>query len=308
MKRRAYLTSVGGGTMVLAGCASDSDDSDESDPLETEDGDTPDSTDDTSGENTETESDEEADSEPEHDVVVDYSTHIQSSASGQYDLPEPRHEEWDWLVMDLEVVEGELDMEDAWFNAFFETEERLHSIAHDSGEVIDGIESRGTIRPGGRGVLLHEYPPSPRGELVGWNTSVMDQSIGGEGIITDGPNNLYPPVSVEYSVTTTTLPDVLPEEYAERRSETETWAVVTISVIDGFLNMEDVWFRSQLTTGSRRHELSHSSSHAARGVRSRGIVKTGYSANALYLIGENESVESWGYTDDRRQDVSISER
>jgi hypothetical protein len=172
--------------------------------------------------------------------------------------------------------------------------------------VEDGVESRGSIREGGRGVILHTYTPSPGSELVGWNTSAMDQSIGGEGVVRDGPNDIYPPVDVEYTVETSTNPEILPDEYANRRGESEIWAIVTLDVTGGFLNMEDIWFRSQLTTGSRRYDLSHSSSHAERGIRSRGMVKSGYSANALYLIGEYESVEEWGYTEDVRQDVSIS--
>jgi hypothetical protein len=300
---------VVGGAGVLAGCTSSGGDSDDADQSSTdataESSSTAEGTPETESEtNTET----ETPSEPEYDVVVDYSTHVQSSPSGEYDLPEPRYDDWGWLVLDLEVVEGELSMEDVWFNAFFETEERLHDVSHDSSDVEDGVESRGSIRQGGRGVVLHHYPPSPQGQLVGWNTSPMDQSVGGEGVIRDAPSELYAPVSVEYSVQTSTNPGILANEYATRRSEFETWAVVSVDVIDGFLNMEDVWFRSQLTTKSRRHDLSHSSSHAERGVRSRGMVKAGHSANALYLIGNDESVESWGYTEDGRQDVSISRR
>lgn len=309
MKRRTFLVSTVSGVGVLAGCTTGGDGSNGNDQPQSEA--TPESTptaEDTSESDTVTDTETETQSAPEYDVVVDYSTHLQSSASGEYDLPDPRYDDWSWLVLDLEVAEGELDMEDVWFNAFFETEERLHEVSHDSSDVEDGVKSRGSIRQGGRGIILHAYPPSPGSELVGWNTSAMDQSVGGEGVVRDGPSDLYPSVSVEYSVETSTNPEILPDEYASRRSESEIWAVVSLDVVDGFLNMEDVWFRSQLTTGSRRYDLSHSSSHAERGVRSRGMVKSGYSANALYLIGDDESVEAWGYTENGRQDVSISRR
>lgn len=288
MKRRLFLSSTMSG-VLLTGCMSD--------------GGSPDTQ---TTQPTSTQTDTTTEPTPDYDVVVTYTTHVQEGASGGYDLPDPTYDDWAWLVLDLEVVEGELSMQDVWFNAFFETSERLYDVAHASSEVEDGVESRGSIREGGRGVVLHEYPPSPRGGPVGWNTSVMDQSVGGEGIIRDAPGELYPPVTVEYAVETAPNPGVLPDEYAERRDDGEVWAVVSIDVTEGHLNMEDIWFRSRLVTESRRHQLSHSSPHAERGVWSRGMVKPGNTAHALYLIEDDEAVEEWGYTEDARQEVTIS--
>ncbi len=231
---------------------------------------------------------------PDYDVRVEYSTHVQNGTTGEYDLPEPAHDDWGWLVVDLEVTSGELSMQEVWFRGFLETEERLYAVAHDSSEVENGVESRGSIREGGRGVILHGYPPSPQSDVVGWNTSIMRQSVGGNSVVTDEPTELYPPASVEYSVSTTTNPNILPNEYASRRGDGETWVVVSVDVTEGFLNMEDVWFRSRLTTESRQHELSHASQHATRGTWSRGLVKGGNSMHALYLIGEDESVQGVG--------------
>lgn len=198
-------------------------------------------------------------------------------------------------------------MGDIWFNAFFETRERLLAVAHDSDKIEDGVTSSGAIREGGRGVVLHDYPPSPASDSVGWNVSPMDQTVGGDGVMTDGPDELYPSVNLEYSVETAENSDVLPDEYANRRNENEVWAVVTLSVAEGHLNMEDVWFRSQLVTASRTHDLAHASANATRRVRSRGMVKSENQANSLYLIGSDESVEEWGYTEERRQDGPISQ-
>lgn len=241
-----------------------------------------------------------------YDVTVEYSTQVQNSTTGEYDLPEQTYDDWGWLVVDFEVTSGEMSMQDIWFRGLLETEERLYSVANASSDVKDGVESRGTIREGGRGVILHDYPPSPRSDVVGWNTSVMRQSVGGTGILSDGPSDTYSPTSVEYSVSTETNPDILPDEYATSREDSETWATVTVDVIDGAVNMENVWFRSRLTTESRRHELSHASQHATRGTLSRGLVKTGNSMHALYLIGKDETIQEWGYTEDSRQSVDIS--
>lgn len=154
-------------------------------------------------------------------------------------------------------------------------------------------------------MTLHEFPPSPASELVGPIFSATQTSIGGENVGTDGPTDFYPPVSVEYSIQTPQEPNSVPIEYAA--GEAEKWAVVTLDVLEGVLNLEDVWFRSQLLTESRIYECHPYSRFADYGVRSRGIVKQGYSANALYLIADDESVDEWGYEDDNRQDVTIVE-
>jgi len=255
---------------------------------------------------TPTETETPTETTPEYDVTVEYSTHVQNGATGEYDLPEQVYDNLGWLVVDLEVTSGELSMQEVWFRGFLETEERLYAVAHDSSEVENGVESRGSIREGGRGVILHDYPPSPRSDVVGWNTSIMRQSVGGTDIVTGEPTELYPPVSVEYSVSTTYNPDILPNEYASRRGDGETWAIVSVDVTEGFLNMEDVWFRSQLTTESRNHRLSHASQHATRGTWSRGMIKAGNSMHALYLIGESATVQEWGYAEDSRQNVNIN--
>lgn len=136
----------------------------------------------------------------------------------------------------------------------------------------------------------------------------MDQSVGGDGLITNRPGDMYPPATVEYSVETSTNPDVLSDDRAERqRNESEVWVVVSIDATRGYLNMEEIWFHSRLTTASRHYELSHTTQYSNRGVRSRGMIKPEQSANALYLINESDTIESWGYTDDARQDVTVNQ-
>lgn len=239
------------------------------------------------------------------DVTVSYTISVQNSTTNAYKLPEPPHKGWEWIVAEVVPTKGSLDTQEMWFRGFAETEERLYAVSHDSPELIKGIEARGRVEEGDTGIILHPYPRSPQSDVIGWNTSLMGQSVDGENIINDGPDGLYPPTSVEYSVTKSNNPSVLPSEYAERRFG-DTWAVVDIKVTEGYLNMEDLWFRSRLTTGSYRHQISSYTQHATRGALSRGLIKPENRVQVLYLIEESESVEEWGYTEDSRQSVEIN--
>ncbi|QLG61976.1 hypothetical protein [Halorarum salinum] len=302
MKRRVFLSTASAGTALIAGCTSNDEPGDT--PEETGTDTPPDTVTDTDSDTpTETESDTSTESTPEYDAVIEYTAHVQDDANGEYDLPEPIYDNWSWIVIDFEVVEGQLDMEDVWFNGLFETEQRYYTVSKQTDGAEDGIESRGAIRQGSGGVTLHEYPPSPASDLVGPMFAAMDSSIGGDGVVTDGPTDLYPSVTVEYSVETAQNPDVLRDEHEAEQGN--VWATVNLNVAEGVLNLEDVWFRSQLLTDSRVYECDHTSQFAEQGVRARGLVKQGYSANALYQIAENESVEEWGYQEDNRQDVTI---
>lgn len=118
---------------------------------------------------------------------------MQDGVSGEYDLPQQRYDRWSWLVVDFEMTQCDLDMQDVWYNAYFETEERLYAVDHASSEVEDGVEFSGSMRKGGRGVTLHDYPPTPASALVGWYMSVMEQSVGGENLLRQEPQRTYPP-------------------------------------------------------------------------------------------------------------------
>jgi hypothetical protein len=292
MKRRAFLSTTAGTAAFIAGCTDNN-----------ETGDSPENTDNTLDNDTNPDSEGDTETTPEYDAVIEYTTHIQEAGNGEYHLPEQRYEDWSWIVMDFEVIEGQLDMEDVWFNGLLETEERYYTVSKQTDQTEDGIESRGAIRHGNRGLTLHEYPPSPASSLVGPVFSATDTSIGGEEVGTTGPTDLYPPVTVEYSVETTQNPESVPDEYEPEQGN--SWAVVNLHVANGVLNLEDVWFRSQLLTDARVYECHPYSRFVDRGVRSRGLVKEGFSANALYQVANDEDIEEWGYTEDSRQDVTI---
>jgi hypothetical protein len=220
--------------------------------------------------------------ESRFDTKIKYTTHIQNGASGKYDLPELLRDDWKWIVIDFEVIEGQLDMEDVWFNGLFETRERYYTVSKRTDRAEDGIDARGTVRQGGRGLILHQYPPSPASELIGPKFTATDTRIVGDGFTIVGPDTLYPPVTLEYSIKTAQNPDILPDEH--KADQEDTWAVVNLNIINGELNLEDVWFRSRLLTESRIYECDHTSQFAERGVQARGLVKDGFSANALYKI------------------------
>lgn len=306
MKRRSFLSTTATTTIILAGCAgNNTEDTTQNTDTTTATG-TPDNTPTDIDTPTSTDTDTETETEkptPEYDAVIEYTTHVQDTDSGEYDLPEPRYDGWRWIVMDFEVVAGLLDMEDVWFNGLFETEQRYYTVSALTDQVKNGVESRGAIREGGWGVTLHKYPPSPGSDLAGPMFSATDTRIGGEGVGMDGPSDLYPPVTIEYSVKRAQDPNGLPSDYAA--PEDDVWAIVNLNVVEGVLNLEDVWFRSQLLTGSRVYECDPLSRFADFGVRSRGLVKPGYSANALYQIADDEEVEDWGYQEDNRQEVTI---
>lgn len=309
MRRRRFIQVAAGGSLgILAGCAGngskndgtgDTSPADTPSPIQSTPTDTP-----SPIQSTPTETEQPAKSP---DVRIAPSVHQQAGMSGKYDLPEPTYEEWSWIVVDFEVMEGTLDMSDLWFRGLFETRERYRTVSKSTSEAKRGIEPRGTILSGGRGLLLHGYPSSPRSGLVGPNFSMTDQAIVGETVLNDGPTEPNPSVSVRYTVETKKNPDILADEYARRRDDDEVWAIVTLDVIEGVLNMADVWFRSRLRTKGRMLTIDHSSSFADRGIRSRGYVKKGHAGHALYRISADASVESWGY-EDARQDVTISRR
>lgn len=298
MRRRCFIHVTAGGSLgILAGCARN--DSKNGGTSDTAPADTPPPT-----QSTPTETEPPTKSP---DVRIAPSVHEQAGTSGKYDLPEPTYGEWSWIVVDFEVREGTLDMSDLWFSGLFETKERYRTVSKSTSEAKGGIESRGAIRSGGRGLILHGYPSSPRSGLVGPNFSMTDQAIVGGNVLNDGPKEPYPPVSVRYTVETKKNPNVLADEYVRRKDDDEVWAVVTLEIIEGVLNMEDVWFRSRLGTEDRTLAIDHSSSFADRGIRSRGYVKKGHAGHALYRISAGASVESWGY-EDARQDVTITRR
>lgn len=86
-----------------------------------------------------------------------------------------REEGYKWVVIEITVLEGELDMEDIWFRSRVETEERFYELDHASDELTDGIQSRGSIKQGGNGIALYQIPEDS--EFVRWNLEETNQNI-----------------------------------------------------------------------------------------------------------------------------------
>jgi hypothetical protein len=79
------------------------------------------------------------------------------------------------------------------------------------------------LTDGDRGVALFAYPDAPATPLRGPNFAATQTTIAGAGVRDDGP-------------------EILESDLGEQ------WAVVTIDVEAGVLNVEDVLFRSRLVT------------------------------------------------------------
>jgi hypothetical protein len=91
MRRRAFLSLAG--VAVVSGCTGD-DDNRESTGTSTASGANtpPDSPTDSAAENTTS-----TEVGSDFDAIIMYSDHIQNSADGEYNLPEPRNEDWGGL-------------------------------------------------------------------------------------------------------------------------------------------------------------------------------------------------------------------
>jgi hypothetical protein len=238
------------------------------------------------------------------DVRLDTNTTIESTPAETAELPAPRYESWSWIVTEFEVLEGELDMEDVWFRGYFETAARYYAVAKQTAEADGGIESRGTVQQGGTGRILYPYPPSPGAELVGPNVSATRQRIVGANIEAAGLS-ASPAVTVAPSFSRTTDLDIVAGDDVGRRLNDDTeWAVVTLDVRDGMLDMANAWFRSRLRTESRTYERSTVSTQVPYGVIPRGYVKSGEQARLVYQIPADAPIDSWGLSDSQ-QDVTI---
>ena len=86
-----------------------------------------------------------------------------------------RKEGHKWIVVEIYVEEGELNMEDLWFRSRVETEDRFYDLDHASGDLTDGIQSRGDIPEGGYGLAVYQIPDDR--EFVDWNLDETHQDI-----------------------------------------------------------------------------------------------------------------------------------
>lgn len=133
----------------------------------------------------------------------------------------------------------------------------------------------------------------------------------------DNPETSEADVVLEYSITADKEPEEMPEDIRDihrgaenpdgRREEGHKWVVVSIEVVEGTLNMEDVWFRSRLETSDRFYNLDHASGELTNGIQSRGSIQEGGSGLALYQIPEDENTYRWNI-EEMRQDVQANER
>lgn len=86
-----------------------------------------------------------------------------------------RQEGYKWVVVEFEVVEERLNMEDLWFRSSIETSNRLFDLDHATGDLVDGIQSRGDIKQGGSGIGLYQVPEDA--DTFEWNLEETQQNI-----------------------------------------------------------------------------------------------------------------------------------
>jgi hypothetical protein len=122
----------------------------------------------------------------EYDVRIEYETtvgkepeqmpeNIRDSHRGSENPDGRRKEGHKWIVVEIYVEEGELNMEDLWFRSRVETEDRFYDLDHASGDLTDGIQSRGDIQEGGYGLAVYQIPDDR--EFVDWNLDETHQDI-----------------------------------------------------------------------------------------------------------------------------------
>lgn len=120
--------------------------------------------------------------------------------------------------------------------------------------------------------------------------------------------NGTPDVRLEYTITAGTDPAAVPEDIrgsrdeGGRRRDGYQWVVVELSVTEGTLDMEDIWFRSRVETSDRFYDLDHATDDLRKGIQSRGDIQEGGEAIALYQIPDGQNSYSWNLQE-TRQDI-----
>lgn len=307
MNRRGFLVSTStGASMLIAGCASGNEGSNsteansptetETEPARTTEADIP----------TETATETETDTATEvpADVVLSYEVTEGSNWDGE--LPDLYSEWMKWVILSFDVERGEVSMEDLWFRSRIDTGERYKPANTQTEDALaNGIESRGSVLEGGSADILYRAPSYA--ESYTWNLSgLRRQTVAGENIQLQEPGeDFYGDVTVSIDIQITQSSDIITSEAEEYRAEDEYWGIVTLEVIEGTLNIEDVWFRSGLNVGNRRETVDYGANRSIkRGMRPRGEIKAGYTGHAVYVVSEDTDDTSW-YTDEMRQSVSI---
>lgn len=296
ISRRKLIAAIGGSaTVTLSGCLGD-----DEEPEETSEESEDDSGEDDDGTR---DSEEEEEEESQADAVLSYE--VTEGSNWDEELPDPISDWMKYVVLSFEVEEGEISMEDLWFRSRIDTGERYQPAdAQTDNALENGIEDRGTIIEGGTGDILYKAPTFV--EQYTWNLSgLRRQTVTGENIQVDEPGEPYDDVTVSIDIEITEDSDIITPEAEEFRGENQYWGIVSIEVVEGVLNVEDVWFRSALEVGNRRESIDYASNrNIKRGMRPRGEIKQGYRGHALYLASEDTDDASW-YTEDMRHTVTI---
>lgn len=300
MNLRNYLLIAGAGFGSIAGCTNNSDNT------EPAAGDGGDSSDTNSGENeqkgAQNETDGTQNGKSEADATLSYE--ITEGSNWDAELPDLYSKWMKWVVVSFTVERGAVSMEDLWFRSRIDTGERYQPADARTDDALEnGIQNRGQILEGGSGDILYQSPTFADSFI--WNLSGLKRhTVEGENFQLDEPGqDSYGDVTVSIEIEITDSSDLLPPEAEEYRSEGDLWGIVSIDILEGLLNVEDVWFRSSLELGSRRVSVDYAANrYVKRGMRPRGLIKEGYSGYAIYIVSEESENVTW-YTEDMKQSV-----
>jgi hypothetical protein len=297
---------------MFAGCISDQEDEPEPE-RNGESTSIDDSTDQREGNNTPSEQGQEESTPPQEeeestpdqvDAVLSYE--VTDGSSWDSELPDTISPWMEWIVLSFNVEEGSVSMEDLWFRSRVDTGERYKPASARSDDALEnGITNRGDILEGGSADILYKVPSYS--DTYEWNLSGLQrQSVDGENIQLEEPGDIsYGDVTVSSDIEITNNSDIIPDDAEQFKDDSEEWGIVELTVREGLLNVEDVWFRSKLRVGNRQAEIDYATNrYVKRGMRTRGEIKEGYTGYAIYIVPEGSDNPTW-ITDEMEQSVTI---
>lgn len=111
------------------------------------------------------------------DVVLEYEIRVQTHGP---DIPEDvadryGRDGYQWVVVIFDVLEGELDMMETWFESRVETSDRFYDLDHATSQLRFGVQPRGAIKSGHSGIALYQIPIQET--TYSWNLDNSHQRV-----------------------------------------------------------------------------------------------------------------------------------
>ena len=84
-------------------------------------------------------------------------------------------ENYKWVVVTFEVLSGELDMQEMWFESRVETSSRYYDIDRATIDLRLGVQARGAIKEGSSGIALYQVPENET--TFTWNLENLTPTV-----------------------------------------------------------------------------------------------------------------------------------